>query len=78
MVSLKAGSKPKIIIISPIDSDVCNWLSSGWHAVEKSHLPESISLKNKAHTAIESADNIVDAIKNLETAGFEVEHSPLP
>jgi len=67
------SDKPVIIVLSPDDAEVLNWLSGGWHSWDNCHTEEAKALMAKAHACIDAADNVLDAIRRLEEAGFEIE-----
>ena len=68
-------TNPKIIIISPLDADTCTYISDGWYESTIRHLPEAKAIKARADRAIKEAEDVPDAIRLLEDAGFEVEHN---
>ena len=65
-------SKPRIIVVSPDDAESFEWLSVGWHQITNRHTPESQRLMGLATKAIDEAENVPEACKALEEAGFEV------
>ena len=69
--------KPRIIVLSK-DSDECfNWLSDGWNSLtEGTHGTESANeLMELATKTILEGEDIPDAVKRLEEAGFEIVRS---
>lgn len=69
-------AKPVIIVSSPLDADVFDWMSDGWYTFIQRGTPIAESLMRTAKSAIEDGDNVADAIHKLEEAGFEVRHQP--
>lgn len=65
--------KPVIIVLSADnDTEGFKWLSDGWHTLKSAQTPHAKSLMAKARQAIEDGENVLDVIKKLEEAGFEI------
>jgi lipopolysaccharide biosynthesis protein len=69
-------SKPQVIVLSPLDSDECTWMSNGWNRQEISHLPESRAMVTQVRKIIHEASSVSEVITNLSAAGFAVLHQP--
>jgi len=66
-------TRPRIITWSTDEATTFEWVSDGWFMVRDRHKPGAKAMYDRARAAIGAADNVVEAIANLEEAGFEVE-----
>jgi hypothetical protein len=66
------AQKPVIIVLSDDDEPEFSWMSSGWYTQEKHGTEEGERLFALAQEQIGKAQNVPEAIKLLEAAGFKV------
>lgn len=64
--------RPGIVVLSADTDDQFEWMSDSWYQIKRRHTREAQRLMAKAKAAIEAADNVPDAIRRLEAAGFDV------
>lgn len=64
--------KPRIICLSSDSESTFRCMSDGWFTVKNRRKPKNIALHKKADACIDAGKNVLDVIRRLEEAGFEV------
>lgn len=64
--------RPRIIVLSSDTEDSFRWMSAGWSQIHEQRLPARKALFQKAQKCIDSGVDILDVIRRLEKAGFEI------
>jgi len=65
--------KPRILVLSKDDdTEGFKWMSDGWNRMAVSHTGKAKNLMAKARVCIAAGTNVLDVIKRLKKAGFEV------
>ena len=64
--------QPVVIVLVTNDADSFRWMSDGWYAEAKRHLPEAQRLYKLADDCMEEGADVPDVVRRLEAAGFAV------
>lgn len=73
-MNVSEGYRPGIIVTSADTDSKFSWLSDGWNSTDLGTRGTigAERLMKRACAIIEMADNVPDAIRRLEKAGFKV------